>query len=133
MRWDDGFNGSGALQVRHANNGGITGGNGPSLPDPGAPAGPQTLPFEMNWDTNGTTSATLTMNLNGNVGSVTVSGGDFNDIPTMTHWGMFGRSGAVPDNANVLWIDDLTFTAVPEPASLGLLAIGGLVALRRRR
>jgi hypothetical protein len=132
MRWDDGFNGSGALQVR-GNGFGITGGTGPSLPDPNLPAGPQTLPFEMNWTTDGSTSATLTMNLNGNVGSVTVTGGDFGDIPSLTHWGMFGRTNASPDNGNTLWIDDITYSAVPEPASLGLLGLGGLVALRRRR
>jgi hypothetical protein len=138
MRWDDGNNGSGALQVRGSNFG-IKGGNGPSLPDPGSfqnPADIPTLPFEMNWDTDGSTSATLTMNLNGNIGTVVVSGGDFGDIPTnFTHWGMFGRSGASPDNANTLWIDDITYTgnAVPEPASLGLIGLGALVGLRRRR
>lgn len=30
-------------------------------------------------------------------------------------------------------IDNLVVTAIPEPASLGMLAIGGLIALRRRR
>jgi len=30
-------------------------------------------------------------------------------------------------------IDDLSFAAVPEPATLSLLALGGLLALRRRR
>ena len=136
MRWDDGFNGAGALQVRHANNGGITGGTGPSLPDPNTVDPTPTLPFEMNWDTDGVGSATLTMNLNGSIGSVVVDGGNFNDIPSMTHWGMFGRSGATPDNSNTIWFDDLTFTAaaaIPEPASLSLLSVAGLAALRRRR
>jgi hypothetical protein len=30
-------------------------------------------------------------------------------------------------------IDDITYTVVPEPATMGLLGLGGLVALRRRR
>jgi PEP-CTERM motif len=132
MRWDDGFNGSGGLQVR-GDGFGIDGGTGPSLPDPNTVDPTPTLPFEMNWDTDGVGSATLTMNLNGVIGTATVSGGDFNDIPMLTHWGMFGRTNASPDNGNTLWIDDLTFTAVPEPASMCLLALGGLVALRRRR
>lgn len=32
-----------------------------------------------------------------------------------------------------LFLDNLTFTAIPEPASLGLLGLGGLAMLRRRR
>ena len=35
--------------------------------------------------------------------------------------------------AGSLMYDDITVTAVPEPVTIGLLAIGGLVSLRRRR
>jgi hypothetical protein len=39
-----------------------------------------------------------------------------------------------PDYASgSMFVDDASLTAVPEPASLGLLAIGGLAALRRKR
>lgn len=38
------------------------------------------------------------------------------------------------EGSQVAFFDDLTYTSnVPEPASLGLLAMGGLLALRRRR
>ncbi len=45
-------------------------------------------------------------------------------------------SGPIPEIANGLWIDNVSLAAigvVPEPASLGLLMVGGLLALARRR
>lgn len=42
-------------------------------------------------------------------------------------------AGAVANIANGLYIDDASLTAVPEPASLSLLAIGGLLTCIRRR
>jgi hypothetical protein len=133
MRWDDGYNGAGAMQAR-GNNFGIEGADGPSLPDPNAADGPQTIPFDMNWVAS---TRTLTMDLNGSKGTMVINEGDMGDLPALDHWQMFGRSGATPDNANVLWLDDLRYTAVstpaPEPASLGLLAIGAVAGLGRRR
>lgn len=38
-----------------------------------------------------------------------------------------------PNGNGVVHIDDLSFDAVPEPSSLGLLAVGALALTRRRR
>lgn len=42
-------------------------------------------------------------------------------------------AGAVADIANGLYVDDVSLTQVPAPASAALLGLGGLVATRRRR
>jgi hypothetical protein len=136
MRWDDGWNGSGGLQAR-GNGFGIQGTTGPSFVDPNTVTPPATtvpVPFEMDWKFG---IKTLTMTLGGNSNSLVISDGNFPDMPTLTHWQMFGRTNASPDNANTLWVDDLTFTAasaiVPEPASFGLLSIAAAAAFCRRR
>jgi hypothetical protein len=41
-----------------------------------------------------------------------------------------GQTGAAANRDAVF---SLTFVATPEPASLGLLSLGGLLGLRRRR
>ena len=125
ISWDDGV--IGAMMAR-GNGFGIG-----SAPGPNRPIDSTTIPFEMNWDS---TANTLTMNLNGNIGTLVLSEGDLNDVPDLTHWGMWGRTNASQDNANGLWIDDVTFTAVsvvPEPASLGLLSLLATAAFCRRR
>ncbi len=45
----------------------------------------------------------------------------------------FGHSTTGPTGNGNTFMDDLAFAVVPEPASLSLLAISGLMALRRRR
>lgn len=42
-------------------------------------------------------------------------------------------TGAFSGSTSQLYVDNLRVTVVPEPASLGLLALGGLTMLRRRR
>ena len=61
--------------------------------------------------------------------SVTLSG-------TYTGMDAFGIMQPVESDAAAqlrVFIDNLEYTVVPEPASLGLLSLGGLLALRRRR
>lgn len=41
--------------------------------------------------------------------------------------------GPEPTNTGIAYVDDMSFVVVPEPASLGLLAVAGLAGLRRRR
>lgn len=42
-------------------------------------------------------------------------------------------AGAVTNVANGLYIDDVSLSAVPAPASAAMLGLGGLAAMRRRR
>ena len=42
-------------------------------------------------------------------------------------------AGAVPGIQQGLSVDDVSLEAIPEPSSLGLVALGGLLAFRRRR
>ena len=50
-------------------------------------------------------------------------------------WGIGGLPAPSSDTTRVgeVWIDDVIYTAVPEPASVLLLALGGMMLLRRRR
>lgn len=44
-----------------------------------------------------------------------------------------GVRGFFDKHGNGGWMDDITLTAIPEPASLGLIGIGALVLMARRR
>ena len=55
--------------------------------------------------------------------------GDFNQEPDPQRFALTG-AGDFPDGTGLGYAE---FNVVPEPSSLGLLALGGLVALRRRR
>ena len=51
------------------------------------------------------------------------------DIDFSNAYGVYGEAG----NVNSVMIDDIVMTPTPEPATLSLLALGGLVVLRRQR
>ena len=86
-----------------------------------------TVPFSMSYDPG---TQTLSMNINGTLTSKNF-GSNVNDVDPLTHFQI------MPVSANgatsIVYIDDLNFTKVPEPASLGLLSLGGLALMRKRR
>jgi len=56
------------------------------------------------------------------------------DITALTGWSIYlSHDEATGTGPEVAWIDNFVITAVPEPASLALLALGGLAVIRRRR
>ena len=55
------------------------------------------------------------------------------DITALTGWTIqFGHDSDTGTGGDVAWIDNFQAIATPEPASLALLALGGLALLRRR-
>jgi hypothetical protein len=93
----------------------------------------QTETVTWSMDYNG--AGVLTATIGGDTIVVNAGGGYFSGSPTtFDRFGLFSdnTSGGVGDHA----LDDITFSSlnpVPEPASLGLLAMGAVAMLRRRR
>lgn len=66
-------------------------------------------------------------------GAVVDSGIPITNITALTGWTIqLGHDEATGSGPEVVWIDNFVITAVPEPATLGLLALGGLLLVRRR-
>ena len=61
---------------------------------------------------------------------------NYNATGATSDMGDFNGDGSVTDADYTIWADNYgagTGGAIPEPATLGLLALGALAALRRRR
>ena len=90
------------------------------------------VPFTLDWDPTAGSKGVLTGTING-VTHTAGFGGDHTG-EAFTHFGILGVSAA--GGASIGYLDNVTFTSknpIPEPASLGLLAMGALATLRRRR
>lgn len=77
-------------------------------------------------------SGNITASFDGNVVGTGTYSGTLSDIDGLVI-GLRGASGGSPTNTGTATFDDVSVVQAPEPASLSLLAIGGLLAIRRRR
>jgi hypothetical protein len=130
VSWDDGVNGAApGLIARSASGGGIA-----SAATANMVAG-VTVPFSYVWDAVGDGTGVFSFTLGANpTTTLALTDGEVAQLPPLTHWGIWGRTDSSPDDAgNRIFFDDIQYTAVPEPASLSLLAMGVLAGLRRRR
>jgi hypothetical protein len=110
-----------------------SGGRDRSGVDPAIPTG-QTVPWSITWTAGGGSSekGLLEVVVNG-VPQAAGYGGDLPNLDPFTHFGVFAIS-ADGDWGN-FFMDNISVTGpgIPEPASLGLLSLGALSMLRRRR
>jgi hypothetical protein len=93
--------------------------------------------FSMTYDPLGGPSGFGQMNLtiNGNSFAHNLDNGWKGILDEFTHFGVFPVNTASP-SPSIIYLDDVTFSsenAVPEPASLGLLGVGVVLAMRRAR
>lgn len=66
-------------------------------------------------------------------GTLVDNGIPITNITALTGWTInLSHDEETGTGPEVVWIDNFVITAVPEPASLGLLALGGLLLVRRR-
>jgi hypothetical protein len=93
------------------------------------------IPWSIDYNGAGQTTFTIGSDvnivLNSGGGYFTGGGGP---ATVFDRFGIF--PGSTSDAAGVIAIDDITFSStrpVPEPASLGLLAVGSMLVLRRRK
>ncbi len=66
-------------------------------------------------------------------GAVVDNGIPITDIEALTGWAInLQHDSDTGTGGDIVWIDNFQVIAIPEPASLALLALGGLALLRRR-
>jgi len=67
-------------------------------------------------------------------GALVDNGIPITNITALTGWTIYlSHDEGTGTGPEVVWIDNFVITAVPEPATLALLGMGGLVLARRRR
>ncbi len=141
VSWDDGNNGAApGMASRRSTVDPATG----STANPGTKAVPNLVegdpaqPFEFDWNA---TTKTFSFTLGSTTNTLVLTSDQVAAMGPLDHWGVWGRTNndgvqggaGAHDEGNQLRLDDITYTAVPEPASLGLLSLGALGLLRRRR
>lgn len=95
-----------------------------------------TVPFSISWappPAGGSNKGELTVVLPSGTQLVSY-GGDLPNLNPFTHFGIFATSA--DGGSGEVYLDDLTFSSenqIPEPASIGLLGLGSLIAFRRIR
>jgi MYXO-CTERM domain-containing protein len=89
-----------------------------------------TIPWSIDW----TVGTGLTVTINGVPQGPVTPGDGAASLGIMDHFGIFATSADGADGE--VFFDNISFTSdnpLPEPASLSLLAVGGLAVVRRRR
>ncbi len=88
--------------------------------------------FEIAWDGNG---VDIQVTRNGDSAKLTVENQAFIGSSTLTPNAIYidRPVGWVSGTPRGLYLDDLTIETVPEPATMSLLALGGIAMLRRRK
>jgi hypothetical protein len=108
---------------------------GQELPTLDLPIG-VAVPFGMQYTPQvGATLGTLRVSVGANSATATFENGFPGITDALNHFGVFPQRNAL--TASEIYMDDLTFTSdnpippIPEPASLGLLGLGAVMAMRR--
>ncbi len=67
-------------------------------------------------------------------GAVVDNGIPITNVTKLTGWSIYlSHDAGDGTGGSVVWIDNFSITAIPEPVSLTLLGLGGLLAVRRRK
>jgi len=119
------------------------GDNGNSDPGPslGAITTATSVPFSFLYSAppaGSSNKGALSITVNGLTSSCNMTGTAFTGADLFNFFGVMSGGRNSNSGSATIYMDDLSFTSnnpipVPEPASLGLLSLGGLALIRRRR